>query len=179
MSRVPSLMVYGSGRPLGRPSGIVATPRPSSTAERRSPEPWATAVDCASSRFCVAVGQVGVIGLVERWDGRAWSLLPALAILEKTVDLSPVTCPTSSQCTIVGTEKGVTSTGLVATLNGSRLTDDVSPGRPELFDVVRTALTPAWRSAARRSPVIKSLPSGACAVDGSPRRKRPTRGKAR
>ena len=53
------------------------------------------------------------------------------------------------------------------------------PGRPELFDVVRTALTPAWRSAARRSPVIKSLPSGACAVDGSPRRKRPTRGKAR
>ena len=45
---------------------------------------------------------------------------------------------TSSQCTIVGTEKAVTSTGLVATLNGSRLTDDAPTGRPEPFDVVRT-----------------------------------------
>jgi len=99
------------------------------------------AVDCVSTRSCVAVGQVGVNGLVERWNGQDWTVLRSFVVPKTRVDLSSGTCSAASRCTIVGSQKGLASRGIVAQLVGSRLTDETPEGAPELDDVGRTGRT--------------------------------------
>ena len=104
--------------------GFVATRTGASAtlAERRTPAGWTTqriptpsaatsvqltGVDCASTSFCTAAGWFEAGGievmLTERWDGARWVIgrtrYPAGA---REVQLSDVSCPSSSACTAVG-----------------------------------------------------------------------------
>ena len=91
------------------------------------------AVNCVSIRACVAVGQVGVNGLVESWNGKAWTLLRPFVIGR------PLLCDLfcSVELHHCRNTKGLTTSGVVAELVGSRLTDETPQGTPELGDVVR------------------------------------------
>jgi hypothetical protein len=79
-------------------------------------------VSCTSVRFCIAVGDVGIEGFVERWNGSAWTFGPTLRIPARTVELGSLVCRSNEACTIVGTEKGLHTTGLLATLTSGGLT---------------------------------------------------------
>ena len=68
-------------------------------------------VSCTSSRDCEAVGLYehnctahtgGSSGLVERWDGRDWSVVPSPATPCGSTQLQAVSCAAASDCTAVG-----------------------------------------------------------------------------
>jgi hypothetical protein len=73
-------------------------------------DPWGGAgslndVTCTSAHACVAVGDAGseihLVPIVERWNGRRWTLgRSARGVRDGT--LLSVSCPSSTTCTAVG-----------------------------------------------------------------------------
>jgi hypothetical protein len=100
--------------------GVQPTPNPSSAGNAFR------AVSCPDVTDCLAVGSSDPNGtqspLAERWNGRAWSVLPALSVPGAARgELSGVSCSSANACTAVGTyytSAGV-STGFAARWNGS------------------------------------------------------------
>jgi hypothetical protein len=87
----------------------------SALAEHSAPKVWTIeatvstpgaalgSVSCTSADNCIAVGAANLIALAEHWDGSTWSAqtvpAPTGAI---TTPLSAISCPTASDCTLVG-----------------------------------------------------------------------------
>jgi hypothetical protein len=92
-------------------------------------------VSCSSARSCVAAGNVGVDGFVERWNGTKWRLGPILQVPSKTVEFSAVACPSSQRCVIVGIEKDLRTTGLLVTLTPKGLAAQRLPLVPALLGI--------------------------------------------
>ena len=67
-------------------------------------------VSCFSESFCMAVGESStgsgirsnVVGVIEEWDGSAWSMVPNPQSSGVNVWLSSVSCPSASSCFAVG-----------------------------------------------------------------------------
>jgi hypothetical protein len=66
-----------------------------------SDNPVLEAVSCASARACLIVGYSDRGPLVERWDGRRW-IKESAPTLRKEI-LVDVSCPSSNDCTAIGT----------------------------------------------------------------------------
>jgi hypothetical protein len=72
-------------------------------------------VACVSADSCTAVGQfsyelqdlfTGVAPLIERWDGKLWSVEPAAAAKDSLdTELNAVACPSSDRCVAVGFQR--------------------------------------------------------------------------
>lgn len=94
-------------------------------------------VSCASSSDCEAVGFYldncsphagGSAGLVERWDGHDWSVVPSPRQSCRTPQLQAVSCPTGSSCTAVGSYfHGTGGWTLVESWDGTRWSVVPSP----------------------------------------------------
>ena len=75
----------------------------------KGPDSALSAVSCASSRACIAVGSTGSAGpLVERWNGKRWTVMHTLGIAlgfdPSIVGLSAVSCSVAPACTAVGSD---------------------------------------------------------------------------
>ena len=87
---------------------IVANPNPAfATAD------ILTGVACASTTSCFAVGSYGLSSnfapaqtMIEQWDGTTWSLVASPSPSDGT--LEGVTCPSTTSCFAVGTDRGQT-----------------------------------------------------------------------
>ena len=112
----------------GRRWSIQRTPTPSGTTDS-----FLGGVSCASPTACTAVGSYvkGVLGntlsLVERWNGRRWSIQRTPNPADATVSsLSGVSCASATACTAVGGASIVLDSGatenptLVERWNGRR-----------------------------------------------------------
>ncbi len=88
------------------------------------------AVSCADVTDCIAVGSSDPNGnsspLAERWDGRKWTVLPAISVPgTRSGQLSGVSCSSVDACTAVGTYVATANnalTGFAARWNGSSWT---------------------------------------------------------
>jgi hypothetical protein len=91
-----------------------------------------TGVSCSGPANCVAVGQYakksgssGVsLGLAESWNGSSWTLLPAPP--SNLIGLGAVSCPTKSQCVVLGIAPSQSPPGS-AVWNGSTWTSVPTP----------------------------------------------------
>src|SRR5437868_529159 len=66
------------------------------------------AVSCPSATDCTAVGvrytsetAVGAT-LIERWDGKSWSITPSPTPTNASLDMTGVSCTSATSCTAVG-----------------------------------------------------------------------------
>jgi hypothetical protein len=132
-----------------------------------------TAVSCATTRYCVAIGVAegttrafgrdGELNLIETWNGAKWTLRTvAQASGSSDIMLGPVSCPTIAFCALAGVTTSATGTGNSATVsmkmylaswNGKKLT---------------AMKPPAVSGAADRLPTAVSCSApGSCAVTGA------------
>ena len=85
-------------------------------------------VSCSSESFCMAVGQrslgsqigSGVVGVIEEWDGSAWSMVANPQSSAAGVWLSSVSCPSASSCFAAGQDD--TDGGFIDSWNGASWT---------------------------------------------------------
>jgi hypothetical protein len=85
-------------------------------------------VSCFSESFCMAVGESStgsvtpsnVVGVIEEWDGSAWSMVPNPQSSGVNVWLSSVSCPSASSCFAVGQDG--TDGGFIDTWDGASWT---------------------------------------------------------
>ena len=86
-------------------------------------------VSCSSESFCMAVGErsigtggigSGVVGVIEEWDGSAWSTAPNPQSSGDNVLLSSVSCPSAARCFAVGQDG--TDGGFIDSWNGASWT---------------------------------------------------------
>ncbi len=85
-------------------------------------------VSCFSESFCMAVGESSagsgtrssVVGVIEEWDGSAWSMVPNPQSSGVNVWLSSVSCPSASSCFAVGQDS--TDGGFIDTWDGASWT---------------------------------------------------------
>ena len=85
-------------------------------------------VSCYSESFCTAVGessvgsgnQTNAVGVIEEWNGSAWSMAPNPQSSGDNVWLSSVSCPSVSRCVAVGQDD--TDGGFVDTWDGTSWT---------------------------------------------------------
>jgi hypothetical protein len=61
-------------------------------------------VSCPAANMCMAVGSSSLGGLVERWDGTRWTIVPTAAGAD--VALKAVSCASATACTAVGQGPG-------------------------------------------------------------------------
>ena len=88
----------------------------------------ANGVSCYSESFCTAVGessvgsgnQTNAVGVIEEWNGSAWSMAPNPQSSGDNVWLSSVSCPSVSRCVAVGQDD--TDGGFVDTWDGTSWT---------------------------------------------------------
>jgi hypothetical protein len=61
-------------------------------------------VSCTSASTCTAVGPALPAGnaLIERWNGRQWSVQPTPIVKNDTLSLYGVSCTSAARCTAVG-----------------------------------------------------------------------------
>ena len=89
---------------------IQATPNPSGSAFT-----VLSSVACTSSSACIAVGGRvdnsgnGAGTLAERWNGKAWRIVPTLGRTGLDIALNGVSCTSASACTAVGSAGPVTT----------------------------------------------------------------------
>jgi hypothetical protein len=95
-------------------------------------------VSCATQTLCMAVGPApsqrsGAISshVVERWNGRRWSLQPAPGGDSSFNGLLGVSCPSSAACAAVGYTGSMNLTPWMISWNGSRWTVQHAPSPPE------------------------------------------------
>jgi hypothetical protein len=133
-SPTPNAFQTISGRWAGSAWSSVTAPRTGSE------DDFLGSVSCASPRLCFAVGQQGpAFGntsqtLIERWDGSAWSVVPAPASDQRLNQLSSVTCVSTTRCYAVGSwgdvnnnPKAKPTINLVEQWNGGSWTVTPSP----------------------------------------------------
>jgi hypothetical protein len=85
-------------------------------------------VSCSSESFCMAVGErssgsdigSGVVGVIEEWNGSAWSLVSNPQSSGANVSLSGVSCPSASSCFAAGQDN--TDGGFIDSWNGASWT---------------------------------------------------------
>ena len=123
-----------------------------------------SAVTCATTSFCVAVGSetapvvgVNALGLIEQWNGSAWSIAKVLApsspIAGVTSQLYGVSCAGPSFCMAVGTggaDPGNTE-ALVEEWNGSTWSGVTAAANPSVDSTVLNTVsctTATWCVAA-------------------------------
>src|SRR5262249_4497277 len=81
-----------------------------------------TAITCSSSRACLAVGDSGIGGILETWDGLHWRLSSRLKAPSAVVGLRGISCR-ESVCVAAGWEpRRQGSQALAATWNGDSWT---------------------------------------------------------
>ena len=102
------------------------TPSPSLAGDGDRP---LDAIDCLSSKFCLAVGsQVSAsavhLPLAETWNGTSWSLdTPLVPSGSKVTGFDGVSCTSTTHCVVVGDYKNSSGRySLIETLNGSTWT---------------------------------------------------------
>jgi hypothetical protein len=89
--------------------------------DRTSGSDYFSSVSCVRSGKCLAVGDIGVDGLMEAWSGSSWQSLTPLAQPAAKVELLGVSCPSVSKCVTVGLSQTSTGTsGFVSDLKGLR-----------------------------------------------------------
>ena len=67
-------------------------------------------VSCSSESFCIAVGESSLgsggrpnaVGVIEKWDGSVWSMVPNPQSSGVNVWFSSVSCPSAARCFAVG-----------------------------------------------------------------------------
>jgi len=110
-----------------------------------------SAVACASTTSCFAVGQFNTIApitktLVERWDGTRWTVLPSPNVTGAPVSvLAGVACATATSCVAVGssfssTDDTATTKTLAEVWNGSTWQIVPSPNQPIAGDSALAAV---------------------------------------
>jgi hypothetical protein len=114
---------------LGTPRALAAT---AWTVERvADPTPAVDTalygISCLSTTACIAVGHSGRGALVERWDGRAWSIMRAAPGRSKHAYLWAVSCTSKPRCIAVGEDRGWP---LVERWDGSRWSLQPTPHAP-------------------------------------------------
>jgi len=85
-------------------------------------------VSCSSDSFCTAVGERSIgsgtssdaVGVIEEWDGSAWSMAPNPQSSGVNVWLSSVSCPSAARCFAVGQDS--TDGGFIDSWNGASWT---------------------------------------------------------
>ena len=85
-------------------------------------------VSCSSESLCMAVGESSsgsgipsnAVGVIEKWDGSAWSIVPNPHASGVNVWLSSVSCPSASSCFAVGQDS--TDGGFIDSWNGASWT---------------------------------------------------------
>jgi hypothetical protein len=107
-------------------------------------------LSCSGTTACTAVGSYEkssgtTVGLIERWNGSAWSLQTAQALPGSNRDtLAGVACPTELSCTAVGetagTVNGSGSTTLAESWNGTEWTLQGTPFPEEPVDFEAASL---------------------------------------
>jgi len=90
-----------------------------------------TAVSCASSHFCMALGEL--VGLAETWDGTRWSR-PMLGGAPIVSPLAGVSCSAGSSCVAVGEEEASGGTVGVALQWSSGVWRVIGRGGPSLAE---------------------------------------------
>ncbi|MGN6254349.1 MAG: hypothetical protein ACTHO8_05130 [Solirubrobacterales bacterium] len=129
---VGSYRLEGAYKPLveswnGSEWSLQSAPAPAESGEKTL-----QAVSCASSTFCMAVGEGASKPVVERWNGSEWSLgsasLPSGAA---GGGLAAVSCASSISCTAVGNFREGTRKSLVEAWNGSSWSLQSAPNVPE------------------------------------------------
>lgn len=107
--------------------------RPATPPSRANAESSLSHVACTSSTFCLAVGSSQSLGnadlraLVERWDGRRWSVLANPAGVQNSVVIA-VACPSPTSCVLLGTTwRHGTPIPLFETWDGTTLTAVPAP----------------------------------------------------
>ncbi len=114
-----------------------------------APQPVSLSVNgvaCATSVFCVAVGQqgMGASTLIEQWDGSSWTLVPGATASQGGI-LDGVSCAGPSFCVAVG---AMGSGTLIETWNGSSWSVGTAASLPggtmtaQLFSV--SCLSSTW-----------------------------------
>lgn len=116
-------------------------------------------VSCSSSRACMAVGSMLVVGswtpLIERWDGRAWTVS---SFPTGHGEFLGVSCTAANACTAVGVTGLIGGGGpLLVRWNGSAWSLQTTPvsGSPEVSDGYADVSCPA-----RRRCVVAGNPAG-------------------
>ena len=98
-----------SSAPLGTPTKTLIVRRtPSGWKVVTSPNPTGgrqvalTGVSCPSTTLCFAVGTWDLKALIERWNGKAWSIVPSPKNLPYGGELTDVSCASAKFCFAVG-----------------------------------------------------------------------------
>ncbi len=92
---------------------------------RGTSDGWLQGVSCPSATFCAAVGTDGSGILIERWNGRGWSMsAPRSGSL---AGLYGVSCPSASSCFAVGSAVTASGGSLVERWNGRTWTASTTP----------------------------------------------------
>jgi hypothetical protein len=120
-------------------NGTSLKPTPAVPLPKGTTDAAFSGVSCATARYCVALGtadgdtaafgQAGSLIIIETWNGAAWTLHTAPAVLGKTaaLELSGVSCATPVFCVLAGDTVTITpdsgTTGIyLASWNGKKLT---------------------------------------------------------
>ena len=123
-----------NARPAGRSPEWSVVPSPN--APLRSNE--LNGVSCPSANSCFAVGQIDSIGLVQHWNGRAWSVMQVPHPNGATSsNLYGVSCPSLHSCFAVG--------DLVEHWNGAHWAIMVTP-TPSAVSVLNGVACPSVKS---------------------------------
>src|ERR1700677_136365 len=84
-------------------------------------------VSCFSESFCMAVGEnlgsgvhPNAVGVIEEWDGSAWSVVPNPQSSGVNVSFSSVSCPSAATCSAVGQDN--TDGGFIDSWDGASFT---------------------------------------------------------
>jgi hypothetical protein len=119
-------------------NGTSLKPTPTVPVPKSATDVALTGVSCATTRHCVALamadvntgislGNDGPLIIVETWNGAKWAMRTITTPANKFVQVSGVSCATSTFCVISGTSYSQTSSGLtmnlyLASWNGKKLT---------------------------------------------------------
>jgi hypothetical protein len=119
-------------------NGTALKPTPTVPLPKGTTDAAFAGVSCTTTRYCVALGTAdgntapfgaaGSLIIIETWNGAAWTLHTAPAMLGNTaLELSGVSCATSAFCVLAGEAVIITSNSAatrlyVAAWNGKKLT---------------------------------------------------------
>lgn len=129
--------------PLASALATGSAPGAASGHKKSPPESTLNDVSCLSTTFCMSVGtteseDVPMSGLAQEWDGTGWATLDVPAPEgDPEVNLSAVSCPSTTSCIAVGsaaTGEGAPTVTLAETWNGSTWNVVPTPS-PEGLDV--------------------------------------------
>ncbi len=140
-----------SGGAVSRPLALVYNgtslkPTPAVPLPKGASDVGLTGVSCATTRHCVAIamadgntgiflGNDGPLIIIETWNGAKWTMRTVTTPASKFVQVTGVSCATTTFCVITGTSYSPASSGFIMNLylaswNGKKLTTMKSPAMP-------------------------------------------------